>query len=97
GHLRLAGLDLAAPLGHVHGLLDLDGLTPPRKVAFDLAGESLDADVLSSAPPAGGGAALERMEIDGKLHLDRLRARGFGARDVEVEGGLAAGVVALRR
>jgi uncharacterized protein involved in outer membrane biogenesis len=96
-HLRLAELDLRAPLGHLHGLLDLRGLSPPRRVAFDLDGDALDLDALGEGRLPGGGAPLlDRLEIDGKLRLGRLHVRALDARDVTVELDLAGGAATLR-
>jgi uncharacterized protein involved in outer membrane biogenesis len=94
-HARFTGLEVRAPLGRFHGQLDLDGLSPPRKIGFDVEGDALDLDAL----PAGEGhlgLAFDRVTVDGKLRLGKLRARGKEARDVVADVGLDAGVVALR-
>ena len=94
-HLRLTQLDLAAPVGHVRGIVDLQGLSPPRRIAFDLDGDSVDLDAVDHARTSGG-VSLTSVAVDGKLRVGRLHVRDMDARDVVAEVGLDKGVADLR-
>jgi hypothetical protein len=97
GHLRLEQLDLTAPLGHLKGMVDLAGLSPPRRVTFDLEGDGLDLDALAAAPSGSRAPpVLDGIEAHGKLRLRRLRARALDARDVDAEVSLERGALLLR-
>lgn len=95
GHLRLADLDVAAPLGRLRGSVELRGISPLGAVTFDLGGDSLHLEALIGGAGGGGRGALDRLDVRGKLHLARLSAAKLDARDVDAELALEKGSLSI--
>jgi hypothetical protein len=95
-HVHLGGVDLVAPFGHVTGMVDVRGLAPVREVAFDLVGDVLDlGPVAAGAGGAARASGLGGLDAHGTIHVGRLHAGSFDARDVDVGLALRDGSIAL--
>ena len=95
-HLHLASLDVAAPFGHLRGTVDLDSVTAPKRVTFDLDGDALDLDAIGGGDASRAAPALPlELEAHGTLRLGRLHARALDARDLTAEVALDHGALRL--
>ena len=97
GDLLLSNVEASGPFGRLRGTLDLHGLSPVHAFTFDVSGGNLDLDALPGSGDGGGGAApaLDAVQGRGRVHLERIRAGGVDARDLDAEIELAQGTLAL--
>ncbi len=93
--LTIPSFVLAIAPGHVRGSAFIDAVGKPRKVRFDVTGGQL------AWPDRPAGAGSEELALDlpsdvsveGRVHLDALRAGGHAATDVDLAIALDEGRV----